>query len=76
MLQGKLAWQVSALHDRYEPVVRIAPNELSFLEPGAWKEVYGVRLGGVQLEKYTKFTDLRVDFLAQSSQQPRRTMQS
>lgn len=55
MLKGKLGWEVAALHDRYGPVVRIRPNELSFLKVEAWKEVYSVRPGGVQLEKYIKF---------------------
>ncbi|KAI0379847.1 cytochrome P450 [Hypomontagnella monticulosa] len=29
------------LHDRYGPVVRTSPNELSFIEPLQWKEIYG-----------------------------------
>ena len=29
------------LHRRYGPVVRIAPNELSFITPSSWKDIYG-----------------------------------
>lgn len=32
---------VHELHLKYGPVVRTAPNELSFTEPEAWKDVYG-----------------------------------
>ncbi|KAH8683932.1 cytochrome P450, partial [Ilyonectria robusta] len=28
------------LHERYGPVVRIAPNNLSFINPQAWKDIY------------------------------------
>ena len=33
------------LHDRYGPVVRIAPNELAFNDTTAWKDIYGHRIG-------------------------------
>jgi cytochrome P450 len=32
---------VHQLHLKYGPVVRVAPNELSFVEAQAWKDVYG-----------------------------------
>ncbi|KAF3044587.1 hypothetical protein E8E11_008894 [Didymella keratinophila] len=31
------------MHERYGPVVRIAPNELSFIDPEAWKDIYSNR---------------------------------
>ncbi|KAI1169505.1 cytochrome P450 CYP65A1 [Nemania sp. FL0916] len=31
------------LHDRYGPVVRIGPDELSYTEPGAWADIMGRR---------------------------------
>jgi len=31
------------LHDRYGPVVRVGPNELSFIDPKAWSDMYGSR---------------------------------
>jgi cytochrome P450 len=31
------------MHERYGPVVRVAPNELSFIDPEAWKDIYSNR---------------------------------
>lgn len=45
-LSGHLATDFRALHERYGPVVRTAPNEISFTEPTAWKTIYGQRLSG------------------------------
>ena len=33
------------LHEKYGPVVRTAPNELSFNTDGSWKDIYGFRQG-------------------------------
>ncbi|XPS71817.1 hypothetical protein M3J09_003994 [Ascochyta lentis] len=43
VLQGYSHLWIQTLHARYGPVVRIAPNELSFIEPEVWKDVYGHR---------------------------------
>ena len=32
---------VHELHERYGPVVRTAPDKLSFINPAAWKDIYG-----------------------------------
>jgi hypothetical protein len=32
------------LHEKYGPVVRISPDELSFTEPYAWEQIYGHRV--------------------------------
>lgn len=32
-----------ALHKKYGDIVRVAPDELSFSSPDAWKEIYGRR---------------------------------
>ncbi|KAK9773833.1 putative Cytochrome P450 ClCP1 [Seiridium cardinale] len=53
--KGGLAWHVAELHERYGPVVRITPGELSFLEPEAWRDVYTARPSGEHLEKYIPF---------------------
>ena len=37
---GALPTKMKALHDVYGPVVRVAPNELSFITPEAWKDIY------------------------------------
>ncbi|KAK8090591.1 Cytochrome P450 monooxygenase alt3 [Apiospora phragmitis] len=43
-LRGELAWSLLALHEQYGPVVRIAPDELSYTGTGdAWREIYGRR---------------------------------
>lgn len=38
-------------HDRYGAIVRIAPNELSFTDPQAWKDIYGNRPGHQPFER-------------------------
>ena len=43
--QGRLPPRIVELHDRYGPVVRISPGELAFLDPQAWKDIYGHRVG-------------------------------
>lgn len=42
-LQGDLATKILELHLRYGPVVRIAPDELSYTTSTAWKKIYGQR---------------------------------
>jgi cytochrome P450 len=32
---------VHALHERYGPIVRIGANEVSFIDPRAWQDIYG-----------------------------------
>ncbi|KAL2817755.1 cytochrome P450 [Aspergillus cavernicola] len=39
--QGKLEESIKEFHQRYGPVVRYSPNELSFTSPEAWKDIYG-----------------------------------
>ena len=40
--KGDLIFKLKALHDRYGPIVRIAPDELSFIDAAiAWKDIYG-----------------------------------
>ena len=43
--RGKLIYHLEGLHARYGPVVRTAPDELSFLDTVAWKDIYGRRVG-------------------------------
>lgn len=38
--RGKLIYHIQDLHKRYGPVVRIAPNELSFTDPQAWEDIF------------------------------------
>ncbi|KAK1752836.1 Cytochrome P450 monooxygenase abl2 [Echria macrotheca] len=51
LISGGQHAYIKRLHDRYGAVVRIAPNELSFLSPGAWEDIYGFRSHDEPLEK-------------------------
>ncbi|TGJ85791.1 hypothetical protein E0Z10_g3011 [Xylaria hypoxylon] len=53
VLRGRLPFHVSALHERYGTVVRIAPNELAFSSPQAWRDIYGHKKAGE--EEFPKF---------------------
>ncbi|KAF9729395.1 hypothetical protein PMIN06_011064 [Paraphaeosphaeria minitans] len=44
-LGGRQPYEVLTLHEKYGPVVRTAPNELSFSAPEAWRDIYGQRNG-------------------------------
>ena len=43
--KGDHVFLIHQLHLRYGPVVRVAPNELSFIDAQAWKDIYGYRPG-------------------------------
>ncbi|KAI1624541.1 benzoate 4-monooxygenase cytochrome-like protein P450 [Exophiala viscosa] len=49
--RGYLHQDLLRLHDQYGPVVRIAPNELSYIDAQAWKDIYTSRLGHAVLER-------------------------
>ncbi|KAI1391262.1 cytochrome P450 [Hypoxylon trugodes] len=40
-VRGGLHKYLLKLHEQYGPVVRTSPNELSFINPAQWKEIYG-----------------------------------
>ena len=40
MVTGDLPHQVKKFHDHYGTVVRVGPNELSLIEPTAWRDIY------------------------------------
>ncbi|KAL1607604.1 hypothetical protein SLS60_002538 [Paraconiothyrium brasiliense] len=44
-LGGRQPYEFLALHEKYGPVVRTAPGELSFSTPEAWRDIYGQRNG-------------------------------
>ena len=50
-LKGFLPQRIKLFHEQYGPVVRIAPNELSYIAPAAWKDIYGFNAGQPQLPK-------------------------
>ncbi|KAK1760281.1 cytochrome P450 [Echria macrotheca] len=56
---GTLPRDILRLHRRYGPVVRIAPNELSFGTPEAWRDIYGRKGEADELPKYDLFYTVR-----------------
>ncbi|OHE93749.1 cytochrome P450 [Colletotrichum orchidophilum] len=45
--RGTLSFDMLDIHKRYGDVVRIAPDELAYADPAAWKEIMGHRVGGI-----------------------------
>lgn len=41
VFQGYHKYFIKSLHDEYGLVVRIAPNELSYIDPRAYEDIYG-----------------------------------
>ncbi|KAI6081105.1 cytochrome P450 [Hypoxylon rubiginosum] len=50
MVRGEADFQIRAAHDKYGEVIRIAPNQVSFINPQAWKDIYGH--GHAEFPKY------------------------
>ena len=40
LVSGTLPHQVKSFHEKYGQVVRVAPDELSFTDPAAWRDIY------------------------------------
>lgn len=56
LVRGDLPFHIAKLHAKYGRVVRIGPNQLSFAEPQAWKDIYGHRTGGqAEFSKFPGF---------------------
>ena len=51
LYHGKLVHDALAIHAQYGPIVRIAPNELSFTDPEACRDIYGKRQGHLPFNK-------------------------
>ena len=41
LAKGDLTQRTKDLHESYGPIVRLAPNELSFIDGQAWHDIYG-----------------------------------
>ncbi|RFU34841.1 hypothetical protein B7463_g1459, partial [Scytalidium lignicola] len=50
-LRGELPFVLAEEHRRYGEVIRIAPDELSYTNPDGWNDIYGQRIGKVELTK-------------------------
>ncbi|KAI4666450.1 uncharacterized protein J4E79_002488 [Alternaria viburni] len=51
LLRGRIAFDYKVHHDKYGPVVRVMPNELSFNTAKAWDDIYGHRVGLANMDK-------------------------
>lgn len=56
-LRGIAAFDTERLHRKYGNVVRIAPNELSYISTPAWKDICGHRAGKLEMAKDHVFYD-------------------
>ncbi|RDW72921.1 hypothetical protein BP6252_06828 [Coleophoma cylindrospora] len=57
LLNGNLTYETHELHKKYGEVIRIAPDELSYISAEAWRDIYGHRVGRPQVEKSRPFYD-------------------
>jgi len=48
---GQLPFKVTALHAKYGPVVRIAPDQVAFTDAEAWNDIQGLQPGRIQNQK-------------------------
>ena len=51
LVKGDLSNDIAVAHSRYGDVMRIAPDELCFLDPAAWKDIYSHRAGKPEMVK-------------------------
>jgi cytochrome P450 len=51
LLKGRLPLDEKKWHDKYGPVVRVGPTVLSFNSPQAWEDIYGFRVGSLNMHK-------------------------
>jgi cytochrome P450 len=54
-MSGTLPFDMLELHKRYGDIVRIAPDELAFSHPDAWKDIMGHKKGEQELGKAAWF---------------------
>ncbi|KAH9209845.1 cytochrome P450, partial [Leptodontidium sp. 2 PMI_412] len=45
-------YKISELHSKYGSVVRVGPNELSYVDERAWKDIYSSHKPGGELQKH------------------------
>ncbi|KAI0964944.1 averantin oxidoreductase [Xylaria arbuscula] len=53
---GRTPTDLQKAHEKYGPIVRTGPNELSYIHPIQWREIYGFKAHGQQeFSKDTKY---------------------
>ncbi|TVY14779.1 Cytochrome P450 monooxygenase aclL [Lachnellula arida] len=55
LIRGTLPFSVYHMHLEYGDIVRIAPDELAYNDPRAWKDIYGHRSGKAEIPKDPNF---------------------
>lgn len=56
LVRGTLHLKILELHEQYGPIVRLAPNEVSYTDPDAWEDIYAKsRISKTQLQKDRSF---------------------
>ncbi|KAJ5701646.1 cytochrome P450 [Penicillium malachiteum] len=40
MVRGNLPHQIKNFHEKYGDIIRVGPDELSFIDPDAWRDIY------------------------------------
>ncbi|KAK4240414.1 cytochrome P450 [Achaetomium macrosporum] len=59
ILRGRYVHEINAMHRRYGHVVRIAPNQLSYTDERAWRDICGVtRAAPLGMRKDERLNDL------------------
>lgn len=58
LVRGNQHVYYRSLHEKYGPVVRVSPGELSFISVEAREEIYGLRVRGLVLSLETHAADL------------------
>lgn len=61
IFSGDIHRRMKTLHDFYGPVVRIAPNELSFTDASAWRDIYASHPGHLPFERNRTWFVLKAD---------------
>lgn len=59
--RGYLHRDLLDLHNKYGSIVRIAPNELAYIDPQAWKDIHGTRPGQALIERNSVWFRRRPD---------------
>ncbi|KAK2601188.1 hypothetical protein N8I77_010655 [Diaporthe amygdali] len=70
LVKGDQSFHIRTLQEKYGPVVRIAPDELAYIDVQAWKDIYGHRSNGDEFSKpswfYRIFKQIPVDLLSET----------
>ncbi|KAF2183273.1 cytochrome P450 [Zopfia rhizophila CBS 207.26] len=61
VISGRFPFDALELHKKYGPVVRVAPNELSYTDAKAWKTIYGHH--NPATEGFSEFDKDRTEYL-------------